>query len=201
MKALIKKLNEIQQKMECKKTQYNKFGDYYFRNTDDILEALKPILGEFVILLSDEVMEIGGQFYVKSTARLTDGENSIDAFGWARETMEKKKFDSSQLTGTASTYARKYALNGLCAIDDVKDADSGAEQAQTQAQSTYSKGASTHKASEKQIKYVRDLVQQKWNVADFRLKFNVTNAEDLTAQQAKEAIEFVNAHITPQGGK
>lgn len=123
-------LSEIQKKLKCKKSQYNKFGEYYYRSCEDILEAVKPLLPEGAsIVLSDEMVEVAGNAYVKATAKLYVCGNAnksgdyYESTGWARETMEKKKMDSSQLTGAASTYARKYALNGLFAIDDTKDAD------------------------------------------------------------------------------
>lgn len=120
---LVKKLAAIQEKLNVPKTQENSFGGYFYRNLEDIEEAVKPLLDGLVLTFSDEVKEIGGQLYVVATASLTDGENHINTTGYARETMEKKKYDSSQLTGSASSYARKYAANGLFLIDDTKDSD------------------------------------------------------------------------------
>lgn len=120
---LIKQLAEIQQKLKVKKGRENTFGGYWYRNLEDIMEAVKPLLNGLVLTFSDEVREIGGHLYIASTAKLSDGENEILTTGYARETMEKKKYDSSQLTGSASTYARKYAANGLFCLDDTKDSD------------------------------------------------------------------------------
>jgi len=119
----IKKVANIQLTLKAPKTQYNKFGDYNYRNLEDILMAVKPILGDLVLTLSDDVKLVGTEIYVFATATLTDGVNSIVNTSAARETMIKKKYDSSQLTGSASSYARKYCLNGLFGIDDNKDAD------------------------------------------------------------------------------
>lgn len=120
---LIKQLAEIQQNLKVKKGRYNKFGEFYYRNMEDIMEAVKPLLNGLVLTFSDEVREIGGQLYIVAIAKLSDGKNDILTTGYARETMEKKKYDSSQLTGSASTYARKYAANGLFCLDDTKDSD------------------------------------------------------------------------------
>lgn len=118
-------LAEIQQKLHAPKNQYNKFGGYKYRNCEDILEAVKPLLGDAVLLLSDEVVEIGNKVYVKATATYKDGNNEpVIVTAYAREAESRKGMDDSQITGATSTYARKYALNGLFCIDDTKDADS-----------------------------------------------------------------------------
>lgn len=126
-KNIYSKLSIIQSDLKVPKNQYNKFGDYNYRNCEDILEALKPILKETgaVITLSDEIELLGNRYYVKATATLTDvdSKESVSNSAFAREDETRKKMDGSQLTGSASSYARKYALNGLLAIDDTKDSD------------------------------------------------------------------------------
>ena len=118
------KLAEIQQALKAPKGQKNKFGNYYYRSCEDILEAVKPLLGECSLTLSDEMVEIGGRVYVKATACLgVSDSNHVVVHGWAREAEDKKGMDAAQITGAASSYARKYALNGLFCIDDTKDAD------------------------------------------------------------------------------
>lgn len=124
-------LNEIQQKLKVPKSQYNAFAKYNYRNAEDILEAVKPLLGGGTLVLEDEVVSVGGQNYVKATARLVYRNDDMagggyvwEATGWAREPKERKGMDDSQITGATSSYARKYALNGLFCIDDTKDADS-----------------------------------------------------------------------------
>jgi hypothetical protein len=120
-------LSTIQKELKAPKSQYNSFGKYNYRNCEDILEAVKPINLKYraLVLLSDEIITISERYYVKATATFVDvvtGENvSVTAF--AREEETKKGMDGSQITGTASSYARKYALNGLFCIDDTKDAD------------------------------------------------------------------------------
>lgn len=121
----MQKLINIQQKLKAPKGQYNSFGKYNYRSAEDILEALKPLLVEegCLLTLSDEMVEVGGKNYVKAEATFYDGENHMSVTAFARESETKKGMDDSQITGTASSYARKYALNGLFLIDDTKDAD------------------------------------------------------------------------------
>lgn len=123
-KDFIKKVANIQQKLKAPKNQYNKFGKYNYRSCEDILEGVKPLLGDLVLTVNDDIQIIGDRIYVKATATITDGENSIGNQAFARESLIKKGMDDSQITGTASSYARKYALNGLLLIDDTRDADS-----------------------------------------------------------------------------
>ncbi|WP_339885371.1 ERF family protein [Vreelandella maris] len=124
MKALTEKLAEIQRTLNAPKSQHNKFGGYNYRSCEDILQAVKPLLGGLVITVNDEMQAVGERVYVKATATLTDGEHSISTTAFAREAAAKKGMDDSQITGSTSSYARKYALNGLLLIDDNKDADS-----------------------------------------------------------------------------
>lgn len=125
----MKELFAIQQKLNAPKTQYNKFGNYYYRSCEDILKGVKPLLAETncVLTITDEIKQLGERFYIEATATLmTSGGVKISVKGIARESLTKKGMDDSQITGTASSYARKYALNGLFAIDDSKDADTNA---------------------------------------------------------------------------
>ena len=120
-----KRLSEIQRTLKAPKGQFNKFGNYKYRSCEDIVEAVKSILNdEESIILNDDIVEVGGRIYVKATAIFTNANSSFKATGFAREPEIKKGMDVSQITGAASSYARKYALNGLFAIDDTKDADS-----------------------------------------------------------------------------
>ena len=126
MDSIIKKLNEIQSKLKAPKGNYNSFGNYKYRSCEDILEAVKPLLSAngVTLTLSDEIVEVGGRVYVRATATLYHEQGAgISVTAYAREAETKKGMDESQITGTASSYARKYALNGLFCIDDTKDAD------------------------------------------------------------------------------
>lgn len=121
----MKKLVAIQAALKAPKGQFNKFGGYKYRSCEDILEAVKPLLLEqgLQLTITDEPVEVGGRIYIKATATVTDGSETAAVSGYAREAETKKGMDESQITGTASSYARKYALNGLFLIDDTKDAD------------------------------------------------------------------------------
>ncbi len=126
METTTKSLAWIQGRLKAPKGQFNKFGGYRYRSCEDILEAVKPLLQEAgaTLVVSDEVVLIGDRFYLKATARLTDAAGrDWSAVAYAREPLQKKGMDESQITGSASSYARKYALNGLFSIDDTRDAD------------------------------------------------------------------------------
>ena len=119
----MKQLNKIQQQLKAPKGQRNSFGNYNYRNAEDILEAVKPLLGEAILTLTDDVWMVGDRYYIKATATISLEKESVSVTAYARESEEKKGMDSAQVTGAASSYARKYALNGLFCIDDTKDAD------------------------------------------------------------------------------
>jgi len=118
------RVSDIQQELKAPKNQFNAFGKYKYRSCEDIVQGYKKLPYQILLLISDEVVLVGDRVYVKATATLTDGENLISCTGLAREAQTKKGMDDSQITGAASSYARKYALNGLFCIDDTKDADS-----------------------------------------------------------------------------
>lgn len=123
----MKELSEIQAKLVAPKGQYNNFGKYAYRNAEDILSALKPQIEALNVhvTLTDDMVAVIDRIYVKATATITnEAGETVSTVGWAREALQKKGMDESQITGSASSYARKYALNGLFAIDDTKDADS-----------------------------------------------------------------------------
>lgn len=134
---IYEKLMNIQEKLNVPKNQLNKFGGYNFRSCEDILEAVKPLLKEnkLVLQISDEIVPLGDRYYVRALATLIDTEDKdgnamIRNVGYAREEENKKGMDASQVTGATSSYARKYALNGLFCIDDTKDADTNEYQSQ-----------------------------------------------------------------------
>lgn len=125
--SIYAKLLEIQKELKAPKTQFNKFGNYYYRNCEDILEALKPHLdkNKCALVIKDSIEHIGDRYYIKAVVELIDIEtgDKVESSALAREEETKKGMDSSQLTGSTSSYARKYALNGMFCIDDNKDAD------------------------------------------------------------------------------
>ena len=121
----IEKIVAIQSELKAPKGQYNSFGKYNYRSCEDILEGVKPLLTKhgLILTIQDSIDLIGDRFYVKATATITDGKEQLSTSAYARESLDKKGMDASQVTGATSSYARKYALNGLLAIDDTKDAD------------------------------------------------------------------------------
>jgi len=183
------RLIHIQGELKAPKSQENKFGGYKYRSCEDILEAVKPLLKKekVTLTISDDIVEVGGRVYVKATATLSDGEDTISTSAFAREAETKKGMDDSQITGSASSYARKYALNGLFAIDDTKDAD---------ATNTHGKGQTeAHKAiaeldnrpaTAAQIMRIKDTIE---NIAGLLQYYKVTRLEELTFAQARDAIE------------
>lgn len=125
--SVMQKLMYVQQNLKAPKGQYNKFGDYHYRSCEDIQEALKPLLNRVkaVLLLNDDLIQVGERFYIKAVAVFQDVESSesISNAAYARECESRPKMDAAQITGSCSSYARKYALNGLFCIDDAKDPD------------------------------------------------------------------------------
>jgi len=117
------KLTEIQQQLKAPKSQTNDFGKYKYRSCEDILEAVKPLLNGCTLTLSDKMVQLGDRYYVEATAIFMDGPERTVVTAYAREQEIKKGMDAAQITGACSSYARKYALNGLFLIDDTKDAD------------------------------------------------------------------------------
>lgn len=125
--SVYEKLMKVQAGLKAPKSQYNKFGNYYYRNCEDIQEAAKPLMKDVgaALIVGDDLVQISDRFYIRATARFIDCETGelVENTAYAREDLEKKGMDVSQVTGSTSSYARKYALNGLFCIDDVKDAD------------------------------------------------------------------------------
>lgn len=213
MKNLIKTLVYIQQGLKAPKGNYNSFGKYKYRSCEDILEAVKPLLAEcgVALRLYDTLEECGGRIYVKATAVLTDGENCIDTTAYAREAETKKGMDESQVTGTASSYARKYALNGLFCIDDAKDADTdeyrrageythrGAKKAEISGESD-ERGQSIITA--RQARDIRDLATQAGrDVAAMCEYFGVSSTEEMTVKQYAEAHNMLASALHKANGK
>ena len=136
----MKELIAIQSELKAPKSQFNKFGGYKYRKAEDILEAVKPLLAKqkCTLIITDDVVLIGNRIYVKATATIKNEKGECETTnGWAREEETTKGMDGSQITGASSSYARKYALNGLFAIDDNADSDTtndGQQQTQQQAQ-------------------------------------------------------------------
>ena len=181
----MKELIEIQKELKAPKGQYNSFGKYKYRSAEDILEAVKPLLHKngCQLTLSDEIVLIGDRFYVKATARLSNGMESESTSAYAREDLDKKGMDGSQITGTASSYARKYALNGLFCIDDTKDADTD-EYANQQKGKTETK--TERKASPVQMKRLKEFYGDKFD--EYLAKNNLKSEDEITMTLADTTI-------------
>ena len=177
------KLLNIQNKLKAPKGQTNKFGGYNYRSCEDIFEAVKPLLKEEKLTLrtTDELVLIGDRYYIKATAILSDGKETIENIAYAREEETKKGMDGSQITGASSSYARKYALNGLFLIDDVKDSDSTND------------GTGTVKNDNEKLKLMvklNKLVEEKQVDREKLYEYyKVKDNADMTEQQLKEAIK------------
>ena len=187
----MKELAEIQQKLKAPKNQKNKFGGYMYRSCEDILEAVKPLLGECVLTVTDNIVEVGGRVYVEARATISKGSEYVSTHGWAREPEDKKGMDQSQITGAASSYARKYALNGLFCIDDNKDAD-----ATNDHQPVAKKAAK--KVATPEVKMIS--AQQIQNIAMMRKKLEV-NDETFDKQVQHFGADKVDNLTQEQAGK
>ena len=214
-------LKQIQQELKAPKGQYNSYGKYAYRSAEDILEAVKPLLAKYdaKLTLSDDITEVGGRIYVKATARFTEYNEKFDTndmttvTAFAREPAERKGMDESQITGTASSYARKYALNGLFLIDDNKDVDSidtpqtnaqpaqqaqggarvnGQARTQNAAQRNTERRTAQEKASGVTIDTLKRLITEtNSDAGKFLAFFKVEKTEDLTTEQAKKAYNML----------
>jgi hypothetical protein len=214
-------LKKIQQELKAPKGQYNSYGKYAYRSAEDILEAVKPLLAKYdaELILSDDITEVGGRIYVKATARFiehdaeTNTNDLATVTAFAREPAERKGMDESQITGTASSYARKYALNGLFLIDDNKDVDSidtpqantqppqqaqggarvnGQARTQNAAQRNTERRTAREKASGVTIDTLKRLITEtNSDAGKFLAFFKVEKTEDLTTEQAKKAYNML----------
>ena len=164
---IYEKLQRIQAELKAPKGQFNSFGGYKYRSCEDITEAVKPYLKEVnaVLLLNDELVLIGNRYYIKATATLAHAQGEISVHAYAREEENKKGMDGAQVTGSASSYARKYALNGLFALDDTKDPDGAQGQGEPRQQQGQPQGKNPARAPTAQPQgkpQERPQQQQRW---------------------------------------
>lgn len=220
-KPIFAALMAVQAELKAPKNQHNSFGKYDYRSAEDIIEAVKPLLKDNGLFLnmSDDIVLIGDRYYVKATVKVVDvvtGE-SVQTSALAREAAQKKGMDESQVTGTASSYARKYALNGLFAIDDNRDADTDEYAAQTRqnaAGARSTRNAYTYKGSandELRSKAMHSLTKEMQRVgasgeevsALCGVKFGKTNSRDLSTGELSKLAANLEAWIAEQmgGGK
>lgn len=218
---IYEKLLAIQQELKAPKGQYNSFGKYKYRSCEDILEAVKPICAKHKALLtvSDELVYMGDRYYIKATATLIDTESQEDTVdmttrtttiiakklentAFAREEETKKGMDGSQITGTASSYARKYALNGLFCIDDTKDADTDEYKKQEEKPEPKANGILINAIKESAAKYAELKNGNTDELLKYYLnKYRVKNIEELTYSQGAEIGKEINKLIERIGAK
>ena len=200
-------LNYIQSNLKAPKGQFNSFGKYHYRSCEDILEGVKPHLKETntCLVISDEIVTIGDHNYIKATATLygADG-GAVANSAFAKEPLDKKGMDPSQITGATSSYARKYALNGLFCIDDTKDADTDAYTANTTQTKAKSKAQETNAMKEKRIKeeYFNSIKQQMGikridnkTIGEQMMKmFGKQNSKSLSEEELKALLDWATAY-------
>lgn len=189
MEALIK----IQSELVATKSQYNSFGKYYYRSCEDILEAVKPLLAKYgaELTISDDVVSVGDRVYVKATVSITDGKETKTVTAFAREPLDRKGQDSSQITGATSSYARKYALNGLFLIDDNKDADTDENKNESDARAKAS-GSDTPKVQRPNYSEEQLAKMKKWTDGTFTEEELAEFRKRCCGADYADAIEDIN---------
>lgn len=190
-------LTKIQSELKAPKNRKNKFGGYNYRSCEDILEAVKPLLVKYEASLTiwDDIVEVGGRVYVKATAYFTCSEFQTQVTAFAREAESKKGMDDSQITGTASSYARKYALNGLFLIDDTKDADTEEYANQTKEAEEREKVSVMKIGTVKGTALSKMLTDAGQNVEAILNYYGVAKAEDLTEAQHLTIVNSLQSHL------
>ena len=184
------KLMRIQTQIKAPKNLYNSFGKYKYRNAEGICEAVKPFLEKenVSLILLDDIMAVGNRIYVKAIARLTDNENgeSVEVSAFARESETNKGMSESQITGTASSYARKYALNGLFLLDDTKDADTDEYHNQTYQQANTKTTVTSEQVGKLKVEMLRTGATEQYICEYYKLNKLI----DMTQEQYVNAMEM-----------
>ena len=206
---IYEKLSKVQTELKAPKNQFNGFGKYKYRNCEDILEAVKPLLAKnkLTMLISDEIEHIGERFYIKATVTLFDVETgeTIITSKLAREEETKKGMDASQLTGSTSSYAAKYALNGLFLIDDTKDADATNNHGNDQKNENKNDKPTQKKGTKKitidtYLEAIRKYEKEyQTEIKDYLVDKALMEIEDLNFEQAKELAIRIKDKV--KGGK
>jgi hypothetical protein len=189
-KTIVETLQAVQSELKAPKSQRNDFGKYNYRNCEDILEALKPILKKYdsAVVITDEIVQVGDRFYIKAIAKIMSSDGVIEVSAFAREPLERKGMDASQISGATSSYARKYALNGLFLIDDSRDPDAT------------NNGNGTHdvvaKLSKDQLGQIRDLliaIGDESKEASFSKFLGADSLENVNADKFNTAVTTLEA--------
>ena len=192
---LYEKLSLIQTQINVPKKHHNDFGNFWYRSCEDILDAFKPIGAEHqvVLMIADKIEEKNGDNYVTATAKLINLENPeefIEASASAREDRAKAKMDASQMTGSSSSYARKYALNGLFLLDDTKDPDSDERKDEEKTSQKQTSGNNEEKATPKQIELLKKVYKDE-NYLNLLFNNNISKIEDLPRAKATSLIKQI----------
>lgn len=200
-KPIYAAMQVVQRELKAPKGQTNSFGGYKYRSCEDIVEAVKPLLNEqgLILTMSDDIVQVGDRIYVKATCRVIDVAtgDSVETSALAREAAQKKGMDDSQITGTASSYARKYALNGLFAIDDTKDADTDAyAKRQQAAQKSEQERKNAIHALNTAIKTVGAQNAEVSAIAG--VKFGKTSTREMTTEEINQLAENLADWIKEQ---
>lgn len=201
--SVYEKLSHIQNEINVPKNLYNKFGNYYYRNAETIFDTAKPVCMKYrtTLVVSDEVVNVDGRFYIKGIATLCDwdSDKEVTNVAYAREEEAKKGMDASQVTGSCSSYARKYALNGLFNLDDNKDADAPEQKEEMEARAKANvKNAENKKekaevlATESQLKMIHELGNEE-RIEGLKKHYKVNELSELTIDQASQAIKILKA--------
>lgn len=189
-------LRNIQSELNAPKNLYNKFGNYSYRSCESILEALKPLLKKYgaELVITDKIELIGDRFYVKAEAIFTCGDDTVVVNAYAREPENKKGQDESQITGAASSYARKYALNGLFLIDDNKDADTDENHIEREARNNYKQAQDNPKVTSKEIELMTDFAKEvDVPIESICERFQVSTLQDMSMTQYTSAVKMLEA--------
>lgn len=189
--TLQQKLLKVQQELKSPKSNFNKFGGFKYRSLEDILEAVKPINKKYgiTLTLTDKPVQVGDRYYIEATALITDNKQEFRVTAYAREPQSKTKMDDAQVTGTSSSYARKYALNGLYLIDDTKDADTDEYQKQTN-DSITQKQIGTLKVKVLELAKLTNKTDE-----DIYKEMKISDITQLNKDQAKRAIKYLDDRI------
>lgn len=195
------KISCIQQELKAPKNLYNSFGKYKYRNAEGILEALKPFEDKYCVFctVSDEIAQIGDRYYIKATATIFDCESdaSVSTTALAREPEAKKGMDESQITGTASSYARKYALNGLLLLDDTKDPDTDEYHNQTVGRESGNAARKAVKIGSDQVKVVQaELKRTGISEKSMCAFYKVASIEDMTVDVYTDCMQSLQSKPT-----
>lgn len=209
--TIYEKLSAVQQELKAPKNRRNTFGKYNYRSCEDILEAVKPILAKHkaTILITDDISEVGGKVYIQATVRFVDLEERGDMItvnAFARESVDKKGMDDAQITGTSSSYARKYALNGLFLIDDVKDPDSDEYKEETDQKNKVSAKKPKDSVLDEyvnagQLETLNMLLKKAEITEDkFREIYNIATMPEFPANKYEDAVKKLEAAIKAKKG-